>query len=346
LDSDITFFGIGGDELQNENMRILYHIKDLAFLGLVEVIRHLPFIRKVHEDLLDKVEELKPDAAILIDYPGFNLRLAADLKRRNIPVIYYISPQLWAWGKRRVKKIKKYVDKMLVLFPFEKSFYANYGLEVEYVGHPLVDKHIHHLQKVVREPVKGKIRLGLLPGSRKQEVISLLPIMLKTVKILVEENTIQEAEIVRVNHLDKGLYRQIQQDIQSNLPVVDKSLNQLLPHYDAVIAASGTATLETGFFSVPTLVVYKVNNLTYWLGKILVKIKSIGLINIVAEKQVAPELIQYAFRPQNAAEIIRHMVEPARNMTIRKELNIIRKKLGKPGASERAAKSIIKYIYS
>jgi lipid-A-disaccharide synthase len=346
LDSKITFFGIGGDELEKENMEILYHIKDLAFLGLVEVLRHLPFIGKVHGELIDRVEEKKPDAAVLIDYPGFNLRLAAALKKRNIPVIYYISPQLWAWGKHRVKKIRKYVDKMLVLFPFEKRFYTNHGIEVEYVGHPMVDKHIQLLPEKVRQPVQGQIRLGLLPGSRKQEVILLLPEMLKTAKKLMEDNTINEAEIVRVSHLEERLYNQIQQNIQSNVPVVDIPLNQLLPKYDAVIAASGTATLETGFFCIPTLVVYKVNSLTYWLGKMIVKIKNIGLINIVAEKQVAPELIQHAFRPSKAAEILKRMLEPSQNTKIREELNIIRKKLGRPGASERAAKSILKHVYS
>jgi len=334
LDNEMAFFGIGGEELEKQGMQLFYHNSDLAFLGLVEVLKHLPFIKKVHHDLIKWVEREKPDAAILIDYPGFNLRLAKSLKKRNIPVIYYISPQLWAWGKGRVKKIRKYVDKMLVLFPFEKTFYAEYGIKAEYVGHPLVDKHSNHLREQPRTISPDKKHLGILPGSRKQEVIALLPGMLQTAKLLFEKKVITDAEIVRVGHLNRNIYDEILTQHQINIPLIEKPLYEVLPYYDAVIAASGTVTLETGLFRLPTLVVYKVNALTYWLGRVLVKVRNIGLINIVAEKQVAPELIQHDFEAQRAAQILEEMFDPENNVRIRDELRIISQKLSRTTFSQ------------
>ncbi|HID39944.1 MAG TPA: lipid-A-disaccharide synthase, partial [Calditrichaeota bacterium] len=174
---DLRIFGIGGEALAATGMEQLYHIKEMAFLGLSEVIKHLPFIRRVQMDLLDKAEKEKPAAAILVDYPGFNLRMARLLKKRGIPVIYYISPQLWAWGKRRVKKIQRYVDKMLVVFPFEVRFYQEHGINAEYVGHPLVDKHAALAPEKTKQIDPRRVTIGLLPGSRRQEVENLLPLM-------------------------------------------------------------------------------------------------------------------------------------------------------------------------
>ena len=203
---DLRIFGIGGDALAATGMEQLYHIKEMAFLGLSEVIKHLPFIRQVQSDLLDTAEKEKPAAAVLVDYPGFNLRMARLLKKRGIPVIYYISPQLWAWGKHRVKKIRRYVDKMLVVFPFEVDFYARYGIKAEYVGHPLVDKHAALLPEHPKEVNSQNIVIGLLPGSRKQEVAALLPTMVEAARILHDEGKIKRAEIIKVEHLDRSLY--------------------------------------------------------------------------------------------------------------------------------------------
>ena len=344
INSKISFFGIGGDELKKENMDLLFHIEDMAFLGIGEVIRHLPFIWKVKNTLIQRAKKEKPDCALLIDYPGFNIRIAETLKSIGISVLYYISPQLWAWGQRRVNKIRKYVDKMIVLFPFEKAFYQKHGIEVEYVGHPLVDKHAVHVSDQVRNINPENIMLGLLPGSRKQEVKSLLPKMIATARDLHKQNKIQHAEIVKVSHLDNKLYSDLLNETDDFISIIETELYRRLPDYDAVIVASGTATLETGYYGVPMLIVYHVNSITYLLGRLLIKVPFIGLVNIVAEKQVALELIQDDFTVRKATKHLSTMLHPDNNLEIRKSMQVIRKKLGEPGASKRAAEVVNQFI--
>ena len=344
LKSDISFFGIGGDELKKEGMDVLFHVEDMAFLGVGEVIRHLPFIWKVKNTLMDRAKSEQPDCAVLIDYPGFNIRMAQNLKSLGIPVLYYISPQLWAWGQRRVDKIRKYVDKMIVLFPFEKKFYEQHGIEVEYVGHPLVDKHAIHLPDQIKEINPKNITLGILPGSRLQEVKSLLPRMIKAARQLYQAQKIHKAEIVKVNHLKIDHYSSLLDEKDDFISIAETELYKRLPEYDAVIVASGTATLETGYYGVPMLIVYQVNPLTYWLGRMFIKVPFIGLVNIVAEKQVALELIQDDFTLARATNHLATMLEPTNNLEIRETMQIIRKKLGEPGASKRAAEVVNNYL--
>lgn len=344
IDDNIRFFGIGGDALSAQGMELLVHLDRMAFLGIGEVVKHLPYIRRVYRQVLSRVRQEKPQAAVLIDYPGFNLRLARALKNMGIPVIYYISPQLWAWGKRRVKKIKHYVDKMLVLFPFEKDFYARHGIEAEYVGHPLVDHHAKYLPDHTKEIDKKYVSLGLLPGSRLNEVRHLLLPMIQTARRLYNAGKIHHADIIRVPHIDLKVYRDFLTKSDGFISVVNRPLHEVLPTYDAVIVASGTATLETAYFTVPMLIVYYVNPLTFWFAKKLVKLKYIGLANIVAEERVAPELIQHDFQPQAAASIVSDMLLPKTNRVIRSRMDMVRKKLGQPGASARAAKIIADFL--
>jgi lipid-A-disaccharide synthase len=344
INSDISFFGIGGDELKKEGMDILFHAEEMAFLGVGEVIRHLPFIWKVKNKLIDRTKNDKPDCAVLIDYPGFNIRMAKTLKSIGIPILYYISPQLWAWGQRRVDKIRKYVDKMIVLFPFEKEFYEKKGIDVEYVGHPLVDKHAVYVPHQIKRLNPENITLGILPGSRQQEVKALLPRMIETARQLYKEKRINKAEIVKVNHLNTSYYSRQLNENDDFISVVETELYKRLPEYDAVIVASGTATLETGYYGVPMLIVYQVNQLTYWLGRMLIKVPFIGLVNIVAEKQVALELIQDDFTVEKAVEHLTTMLQPDNNLEIRQTMQVIRKKLGEPGASKRAAEVIFKFL--
>jgi len=344
LEKQISVFGIGGDSLAAEGMEILVHLKKMAFLGIGEIIRHLPYIHKVRQMLLDKAAEEKPECAILIDYPGFNLRLAASLKKLNIPVIYYISPQLWAWGKGRVEKIRKYVDCMIVLFPFEKDFYADHGISAVYAGHPIVDHHFKRLPDKPKELDKENAVLGLLPGSRKQEINRLLPEMVRTAELLFERGIIKRAEILKTEHLPEYLYEERIEDTKNFIKITSSPIYEALPRYDAVLTASGTATLEAGYFKVPMVIVYKVNKLTYWLARRLVKIRHIGLVNIVAEKDAAVELIQHEFTAQKAADAAEKLLEPETNIRIRNELGIIAEKLGAPGASARAAEQVIEFL--
>ncbi len=344
--TEVNVFGLGGDALQAEGMELTVHLKTMSFLGLSEVIRHLPYIKYVRDRLLEQVDRKKPDLAILIDYPGFNLRLAKQLKQRGIPVVYYISPQLWAWGKRRVQKIRRYVDKMLVLFPFEKTFYEKHGIAADYVGHPLVDHHFEHL------PQNGKIfepdraALGLLPGSRKQEVVSLLPRMLQVARKLYAQGQVKQVHILKAPHLPETLYREQMTENDVFLQLKEEEIHRFLPRIDVALVASGTATLEVGYFGVPMVIVYQVQALTFWLASRLVKIKHIGLVNIVAETEVAKELIQHEFTVDTATREISALLDPLTHEQVQKKLSIIRDKLGEPGASLRAARAIAGFMES
>ncbi len=342
--TELTVFGLGGDALKSEGMEITVHLKTMAFLGLSEVVRHLPYIKKVRNRLLEQVEKKQPDLAILIDYPGFNLRLAKQLRNMGVPVVYYISPQLWAWGRRRVHKIRKYVDRMLVLFPFEKTFYEAHGIRAEYVGHPLVDHHAEHLPVQTKPFNTEQVVLGLLPGSRKQEVAALWPVMLNTARKLYSQGRVSQVKIVKAAHVPAEMYRQEMTDEDAFMELTEEPLQRVLPQLDVALVASGTATLEVGYFGVPMVIVYRVQALTYWLAKWLVKIKYIGLVNIVAETEVAKELIQQEFTADKAAVEINKLLEPAVHKQTRKELAIIREKLGAPGASRRAANVIMDFM--
>lgn len=344
LRSDFRLWGIGGDELQKQGMEVLFHVKQMSFLGVGEVIRHLPFVRRVMQTIKQRAAQQKPNLAILIDYPGFNLRLAKALKKMNIPVVYYISPQLWAWGKGRIKTIKECVDLMLVLFPFEKDFYEAHGVRAEYVGHPLVDKHHAYLPQTFKQVEQGKVTLGLLPGSRRNEIKTLLPRMIETANLLFESGAIQKVIIAKVPHIEESFYPHLAEISDDRFKLKEIAMENLLPELDAALVASGTATLETAYYAVPMVIVYHVNALTYWLGRLLVKVKHIGLANIVAEEEIAPELIQHDFTAQKAADLLQKMLNPQINEQLRKRMLIIRQKLGAPGASQRAAEKIHRFL--
>jgi lipid-A-disaccharide synthase len=339
----ISSFGVGGDELKAQGMEILYHTKEMAFLGIAEVLKHLPFIKKAHTHLLEKALAERPDAVILIDYPGFNLRLAKSIKKMNIPVIYYITPQVWAWGKRRIKKIKKYIDKLLVIFPFEKDFYAAYDIDSEYVGHPIVDKQFDVAQKPGKDRKLTNI-IGLLPGSRKQEIENLLPKMIETAHILYANNHIKKAVIIKVKNIELSEYEKYIGAEHHFISIIEKSISEVGPQLDAALIASGTATLEAGYLGLPMIIVYKVSQLTYFMGKLLVKLPYIGLVNIVAQKELAIEMIQNKFNPKMAAKEMEDLLIPEKNNLVRQELTLIRDKLGSKGASQRAANSIYTFL--
>lgn len=341
---DMELYGIGGDALKALGMKPFYDVSQMAFLGIGEVIKHLPFIRKVHNHLVEWAKKEKPAGVLLVDYPGFNLRLAKSIHALNIPISYYISPQLWAWGQKRVKKIRAYITRMIVLFPFEKKFYKKHGIEADYVGHPLVDHHHAYLPEVVKKVTPENIVLGILPGSRKQEVASLLDRMLESARILKKQGKINRVEVVRVGHLPLQLYTSRITEQDDFITLIEEPFTSCLNRYDAVLVASGTATLECGYYGVPMVIVYEVNPLTYYIGKLLVKIDFIGLVNIVAEKEVAKELIQKEFTIENSVHQLTHVLQPEQNAQIRTQLKVIKEKLGAPGASKRAADVVFKML--
>ncbi len=339
----IDLLGVGGNSLKKQGMHLLVHMDQMAFMGVSEVLRKIPFIRKVKQKILATVDAEKPDLAILVDYPGFNLRMARHLHERGIPVIYYISPKLWAWGGGRIKKIQKYVNHMIVLFPFEEKFYQQHQVPVSYAGHPLVEELLPHLKDINEFDPQNRC-LGILPGSRKQEVRLLLGDMVKSARQLQQAGKIDKAEILKVADLPMDLYQEHLRTEDTFIRIVEKPMHDVLPAYTAAIVASGTATLETGYFGVPMLIVYRVNAITYFLAKILVKLTHVGLVNIVAEKEVAKELLQQDFTVDAAVQELNRLLEPETNKRKREELQIIREKLGAPGASERAAEAVLKFM--
>jgi lipid-A-disaccharide synthase len=343
----LEFFGIGGDAMAEQRVMLFYHIRQMAFLGFAEIIRHLPFIQSVFKKLSEWCAIEKPAAVILVDYPGFNLRLARMVKKHNIPLIYYICPQLWAWGKNRLEKIRRLVDLPLVIFKFEAEFYARHGITARFVGHPLADEiRIEISEKSFRsqhqlDPLKPII--ALLPGSRIHEVQQLLPVMVQAVQNF-ESSEQYEWVLGKSPTLPPDLLRHYLQK-SPFIKIVERDTHHLQKYARVVLVASGTATLETGYLGTPMIVLYKVSPLTYWIGRLLVTIKNIALANIVLQKTVVPELIQYQVTPDRILqELKKYLDDPDYYRQVAAELQKIPEILGPAGAAERAAKEIQAFL--
>jgi len=342
---DLEWFGIGGPLMREAGVETLHDISEMAVMGLAEVLRRYPFFKRVLNEMLLLAEARKPDAVVLIDYPGFNLRLARQLRRCGIRVIYYICPQVWAWHRERIPKMAKIIDHLITIFPFEAQHFAATGLPVTYVGHPLVDEARRALAlPAVILPWKQKRRIALLPGSRKQEIQRLLPVMWQAAAQLERRDadisfiiaTPGEAEVALIHSILK------RRPGPRNVEVVASRTREVLRQADAAIVASGTATLETALMRCPMVVVYKVNPITYCIGKRLIKIPNIGMVNIVAGHQVCPELIQAAATPTALADAISPLISdsPERRQML-KDLDVVVAAMGEGGGSERAAEIVL-----
>jgi lipid-A-disaccharide synthase len=346
LQPGIDVYGVGGDKMQNAGMEIIYHIRDLGFMGFFEVLQHLPFIKTMERTLEQVVKFKRPDVLVLIDYPGFNLRFARIAKRYNVKIVYYISPQIWAWHKSRVKTIRQFVDLMLVIFPFEEKFYREERVPVEFVGHPLLEVIASSLSR--KEFCKKfsldeqKKIIALLPGSRKQEIENIFPAMLDAARF-IEAKTECEIVVGVAPTLDeqylKTLYR------LGSVHLIKGWTYDVMANADLAVVTSGTATLETACFGTPMVVVYKTSWPTYWIGRMLVRVKNIGLVNIVAGEKIVPEFIQYRASPRRLAREVLAMLENTSALgEMRSKLAGVRGKLGEPGASERTAKRILTMV--
>ena len=346
LDSSLKIFGIGGDKMQAEGMELIYHIDKMAFLGFVEVIKHLPFIKKVQRDIIDEVKKRKVREVVLIDYPGFNLNLAKKLKQLDfkLKLIYYITPQVWAWGKGRVNKIKELFNKVLVVFPFEEKFFKSKNVNAEFVGHPLIQE-INSYKFLTRDQLNKKFDLDsakeillILPGSRKQEVESIFPEAIKAANKLSHEFNMQIV-VACSSSIDEKVFYGLTE--QKNFKVVKDYTYDLLKHSKFGIVKSGTSTLEAGLMELPMVIIYKTSLLTYKIGKSLVKIKNIGMANIVLDEQVVPELIQNEANAENIYDTAKNILSNNALLNQTKlKLRRIKEVLGDKNAPQNAAKII------
>jgi lipid-A-disaccharide synthase len=350
---ETKFFGIGGDKMQNEGVETLYHIRQMSFLGFVEIIKHIPFIKKVFRDIEAKIFEKKPDALILIDYPGFNLRLAEKVRKilgKKIKIIYYISPQIWAWGKGRVKKIAQLIDKMIVVFPFEEEIYKKAGVDVTFVGHPILEALKFNIDKTSflkqNNLDEDKQLLGLLPGSRLQELNALFPVMIETYKRIKEKLSNFQVVVGVAPTIDVEAYKKFLPS-NSDIKLLQNSTYGVMKYSNLVIVASGTATLETACWGTPMIVVYKVSNISWYLGRMLVSIKNIALPNIIAGETIVPEILQHNVNVQRLTEeVLKILQDDKLYSEIKNKLSSVKSKLGEIGASKRAAEIIVNLLYN
>jgi lipid-A-disaccharide synthase len=335
---DLSVFGLGGDRLAAEGSTLIAHVRELAVVGLVEVVRHLRRLRAVFHQVLAEVEREPPALAVLVDYAGFNLRLARALHRRGIPVVYYVSPQLWAWRRGRMRAVRAYVSHMLVIFPFEEPFYREAGVRATFVGHPLVD-----LVRPAPDPRAFLASQGLdparpvvavLPGSRRQEIAYNLPPIAGALRLLLEQRPQLQAALAVAPGIDRELF----DESLGALPVarIAGQTHALMSAATAGIVASGTATVEAALLDLPSAVVYRLSPLSYALGRPFVHVPHYAMANLIAQRRVLAELIQGDFRPDTVAlEIGRLLDDPERRASIQDGLADVRRRLGGPGASAR-----------
>jgi lipid-A-disaccharide synthase len=343
-DPSIHIYGIGGEKMKSAGMNILYPIDRLAFLGFAEVIKHLPFIKKVQREIIQLVKEKEIKNAILIDYPGFNLSIAKKLKKFGVNIYYYISPQIWAWGAGRVEKIRALVNKMIVVLPFEKEFYNKNNVAVEYVGHPLIER-INDFKLLSRNDFYNKFNLDsskeillILPGSRKDEITRIFPDAVKAAGRLMDEFNLQTV-VACSDNIDTDILTNHASSIKFK---VIKGHNYDLMNLAKIgIIKSGTSTLEAALFSLPMVIVYKTSFITYLIGRNLIKLDNIGMANIIAGEKIVPELIQNQANAQNIyMECRKILSDDDLYSSIKRKLLLLKGKLGSPGASYKAAQII------
>lgn len=339
LDTSADIRSWGGDMMEAAGAHVVKHYKELAFMGFVEVVMNLRTIFRNLDTCKKDITAFKPDVLVLVDYPGFNMRIAEWGKQQGFKIVYYISPQVWAWKENRVKKLKQSVDKMLCILPFEKAFYHKWNYEVEYVGHPLVEVIKAAKEQPADAPLSDKPVIAVLPGSRKQEVSVKLPIMLTMAKHFPEYQFVVAQAPSLDDHFLEALTGQ-----HPNVSMVKGQTYNLLRQAKAALVTSGTATLETALFGVPEVVCYKGNPISYFFAKHLIKVKYISLVNLVMDKLVVKELIQHDLTEENLLKELTALLkdEGARNRVM-KDYAALWHKLGEKDASRRAAEVIYEY---
>ncbi|MDD5236356.1 MAG: lipid-A-disaccharide synthase [Candidatus Omnitrophica bacterium] len=347
IDPTIRISGLGGEYMRRAGAETYFDIKDFAVMGLFDVLKKLPKFIALKNFFLKKIKEENFSAVIFVDFSGFNLRLAKALDKK-IPTIYYVSPQVWASRPGRCETIRKYISKMIVIFKFEKEFYKKHGIAVDFVGHPLLDIAKPTLAKEEFMKRYGlaadKINILLMPGSRKSEVLNILPIMLEACR-LIKKETAAQFVIAKPTNLEQALYAEILKNSGIDFKIIEGLTYDCLNIAHFCLVASGTATLETAIMQKPFVVIYKMGALNYLLYRPQVKVPYIGMVNIVAGKKIIPEFIQNNAQPKPIADYLLHTLHnPAMLSEINKNLSAVKASLGEPGASKRAAKIILDFI--
>ena len=342
LDPEAQVRAWGGDLCKAAGAEVVKHYRDLAFMGFLEVAKNIRTILRNIKFCKSDIEKFQPDALILVDYPGFNLRIAKWAKATGFKVFYYISPQVWAWNTGRVHKMKSIIDHLFVILPFEPAFYESYGMSVDFVGHPLMDV-------IPNFPHRSDFRssnlldaekpiIGLLPGSRKQEIKRMLPEMLR----VVDDFPDYEFVVAGAPAIPDAFYRELLSG--AHVKIVDNQTYDLLNEAQLALVTSGTATLETGMFGVPQVVCYTGNRWSYLLAKRLIKVKYICLVNLILDRPLLKELIQKELNPTNLKLAIQELVNPKHRTRIEAGYRELQEKLGYPGASARVGRQIVSYI--
>jgi lipid-A-disaccharide synthase len=349
IDPSVHFAGIGGERMKKAGVEILVDSADMAVVGLVEVLANYRFLKGVLDQMRDELRQRRPDMLILVDYPDFNLRLAKTAKELGIKVLYYISPQIWAWRQKRVFKIKKLVDMMAVVFPFEVPFYEQAGVPVRFVGHPLVDEVRSKLSHEQAEQEFGldssRPVLGLFPGSRRSEIKRLLPILLESAALVHKQRPDVQFILPRASTLSEEFLTPYLSETDLDIHVIPGRSYDVTRACDAIVSASGTATLEIALMQVPLVVIYKIASLSYRIVSRMLKIDHVALCNIVAGERVVPELIQHDATPQRishaALELLTNNDKAA---AMRQHQEVVREKLGGSGGSRNVAELALELL--
>lgn len=347
-DPSVELIGMGGEKMEEAGVRIVYDIKKLGFIGVGEIIRKIPFFFRLRDFLIQTMIDEKPDVLVCIDYPGFNMRLIKKAKEAGIAVVYYILPTIWAWHKSRGNTIAQYTDLAISLFPFEANMYRDMGTNVVYKGHPLVDTVHAAMSRDEAIAYFGldaqKQTVLLMPGSRMQEVQGLLPTMLAAAEEIHQAVPQVQFLLPRASTIERSVLEQLIGERSIPIHIGESHVYDMMAVSTAAIAASGTATLETALMGLPTLLVYRVSPLTYWLSKLLVHIDNIGLPNIIMGRRIMPELWQDDVTADRIAEtIVPMLTDTARHDALQKAMADVRSTMGSAGAVQRIAETILEF---
>ncbi|MBW1643981.1 MAG: lipid-A-disaccharide synthase [Deltaproteobacteria bacterium] len=340
--SDLFFCGIGGQALRDAGVKIIVDASQLSVVGISEVFSKMPDLFRGMSVAKKLLKSLKPDLLIIIDFPDFNLHIAGTAKKLGIPVLYYITPQIWAWRPGRVKKIRKVVDRVAVILPFEEKFFSKYQIKANFVGHPLLDTHSLLEESSITKNAEDIQVVGLLPGSRDKEVAKLLPVMLQSARILLERGKNVKIIVSVAPSIKRKFVETIVKEHKGeyDFELVSDTVENVLKRCRLAVVASGTVTLEAAIFGIPMIIIYKVSSVTYWLGRMLIRsrIKNFGLVNLIAGREISPELLQGEVSSKKIADMAFEMLNDASGLEKTKnELLGIKDVLGGPGASKRVA---------